>query len=124
MADPTVWNRTVPLITDGDPVKALRAFVALYGEALVVGEAVCLCAVLGAEANSLPARISESVRDFFQSNMDWIKPLYDRLQSPNAAMTPVEIISALEGAMIVSTAMNNRDAFDAVAHRIVQGYSR
>lgn len=107
----------------GDPLTALREFVALYGEALVVGEAVCLCAVLGAEANSLPERITGGVQKFFQSNIDWLNIVYDRIQPTMRAMTPVVIISALEGAMIVSTAMNNRAAFDAVADRILESYT-
>jgi hypothetical protein len=37
-------------------------------------------------------------------------------------MTPIEIVSALEGAMIVSTAMKSREAFDATAQRIMASY--
>lgn len=109
-------------VNDGDPKSALKEFIALYGEALVVGEAVCLCAILGAEANSLPERINTGVQDFFQANITWLKIIYDQVQLAKAAMLPVEIVSALEGAMIVSTAMKNRDAFDAIAHRILKSY--
>jgi len=110
-------------VGEGGPLRALRAFISLYGEALVVGESICLCAVLGAEANSLPDRINAGVHDFFQSNIAWLKVIHDRVQSPKTAMAPIELISALEGAMIVSTAMKSREAFDAVANRILENYS-
>lgn len=110
-------------VDEGDPKEALQEFIALYGEALVVGEAVCLCAVLGAEANSLPERINVGVQEFFHANIAWLKVIHDSTQSPKTAMAPIEIVSALEGAMIVSTAMKNRDAFDAIARRILESYS-
>jgi len=111
------------VVDEGDPIEALQGFVALYGEALVVGEAVCLCAILGAEANSLSERVNVGVQEFFQSNIDWLKPIHNRVQPSVSAMAPVEIVSALEGAMIVSTAMKDRGPFDAVARRILESYS-
>ena len=101
------------------PLAALKAFVDLYGEALVVGESVCLCAILGAEANGLPARINAATRAFFEANAAWLAQVQQRLPSPGNRMTPIEIVSALEGAIIVSSVMKSRAPFDATARRIV-----
>ncbi len=104
------------------PIGALEAFIALYAEALVVGESVCLCAILGAEANSLPGRINAGIQAFFQANTEWLTEIHRRIPSSPMLMTPIEIVSALEGAMIVSTAMKSREAFDATAQRIMANH--
>ena len=104
------------------PLGALEAYIALYAEALVVGESVCLCAILGAEANSLPGRINAGTQAFFQANTEWLKEILRRIPSSEMLMTPIEIVSALEGAMIVSTAMKSREPFDATAQRILANY--
>ena len=109
-------------IEDVGPIKALEAFIALYAEALVVGKSVCLCAILGAEANSLPGRINAGIQDFFLANMEWLKEIHRQIPSAEKLMTPIEIISALEGAMIVSSVMKSREAFEATAQRIMASY--
>ena len=109
-------------IEEVGPMAALEAFIALYAEALIVGESVCLCAILAAEANSLPRRINAGTQAFFQANMEWLTEIYRLLPSSETLMSPIEIVSALEGAMIVSTAMNSRAAFDATAQRIMANY--
>ncbi|MCH8097930.1 MAG: hypothetical protein IID53_12710, partial [Proteobacteria bacterium] len=86
------------------------------------GESVCLCAILGAEANSLPGRINAGIQAFFQANTEWLTEIHRRIPSSTMLMTPIEIVSALEGAMIVSTAMKSREAFDATAQRIMANY--
>ena len=106
-------------IEEVGPIGALEAFIALYAEALVVGESVCLCAILAAEANSLPGRVNIGIQAFFQANTEWLTEIQKRMPSSEKRMSPIEIVSALEGAMIVSTAMKSREAFDATAQRIM-----
>ena len=106
-----------------DPLAAIQKFLAIYANALVIGKAVCLCAVLGAETNSLPDKIRISVRDFFRANIAWLQVVYDRVPSSASMMTPIEMLSAIEGAMIVSSTMKSRKAYDAIAHRIETGFS-
>jgi len=101
------------------PDVALEAFIGLYAEALVVGEQVCLCAILGAEANSLPERINSGIRDFFEANVEWLSGVLERIRSPEKYLSPIEIVSALEGGMIVATVMQSQEAFDATAARIL-----
>ncbi len=103
-------------------IGALEAFVSLYAGALVVGESVCLCAILGAEANSLPDRINTGVQNFFRTNTEWLTEIYKQIPPSDNLMTPIEILSALEGAMIVSTVNKNREAFDATANRILKNF--
>ncbi len=107
-------------IEDVGPIAALEAFIGLYAEALVVGKSVCLCAILGAEANSLPERINAGIQAFFRANTEWLTEIHKRIPSSDMLLTPIEIVSALEGAMIVSSAMKSREAFDATAQRIME----
>ncbi len=99
---------------------ALKAFVGLYAQALVLGDSVCLCAILGAEANGLAPRIRDRVQAFFDMNTDWLKQRFkDAPANPNR-MSPLEIVSALEGAMIISTTLQSRTAFEATAARVLK----
>ncbi|MEH6546551.1 MAG: TetR/AcrR family transcriptional regulator [Sneathiella sp.] len=103
-----------------DLKNALTAFVGLYGKALVLGDSVCLCAILGAEANGLAPRIRDRVQSFFQMNTDWLAKRFKNAPDNPTRMAPLEIISALEGAMIISTTLRSREAFDATAARILK----
>jgi TetR/AcrR family transcriptional repressor of nem operon len=105
------------------PVTALEAFVGLYASALVIGESVCLCAILGAESQSLPDRVNRRVAAFFEENTAWLAGILERMPATSGLMTPIEIVSALEGAMIVSSVIGTREAFDATAARIVANYA-
>ena len=106
------------------PISALETFIALYAEALVVGESVCLCAILGAEANSLSDRINAGTQAFFRLNTEWLEGINSQIPSADMLLTPIEVVSSLEGAMIVSTVMQSREAFDATAQRIIAAYKR
>jgi len=102
------------------PIKALETFVSLYADALVVGKSVCLCAILGSEANSLPTRVNEAVQAFFHMNIKWLADVLRKLPPSKSMLSPLEIVSALEGAMIVSSTMKNRQAFEATTLRIIR----
>ena len=107
---------------DPDPLNALEAFIALYGEALVVGKSVCLCAILGAEANGLPDRVNAGVQAFFAANKDWLSNVLGQLPSQKLPITAAEIIVGLEGAMIYSSVMKDREAFDVTARRLLANF--
>lgn len=101
-----------------DPAAAMSAFVDLYGDALTVGEEICLCAMLGAETNGLPVSVKHRVRRFFDLNINWLKAFQARHDLAGRRFSPTEIVAMLEGAMIVATVMDSRAPFDAVARQI------
>lgn len=94
---------------------ALEAYTALYANALVMNESICLCAIMGAEAIGLPESVNQGTKAFFDMNRAWLEAL---LQS-HGADAPAEhaslIVAALEGGMIVASASNDRSLFDQVA---------
>lgn len=111
-------------IDTGDLRAALEAFVGLYDRALVLDEAICLCAVMGAEAIGLPETVNQKTRAFFRMNAAWLEDLFERhlgKREPDiAAMT----VAALEGALIIASVSKDRDVFENVAKAAIRMTAR
>ncbi|WP_413992477.1 TetR/AcrR family transcriptional regulator [Labrys okinawensis] len=116
------FRASLDTIDQSDLLGAISAFATLYADALVVGESMCLCAVLGAEANGLPPEINAKVRDFFQMNIAWLTELNQQYGREVVAMLPSEIVASLEGAMIISNSTDDRNVMNRTIARILDGY--
>lgn len=101
---------------------ALKAFLSIYAAALVLGDSVCLCAILGAEANGLPSGISSKVQTFFELNMTWLSTLFAKHDISLSVYPPLEILASLEGSMIVASSMNDRSVLDGSIDRILKSF--
>lgn len=106
-------------IDTSDMRSALDEFVALYAGALVLGESICLCAIMGAEAIGLPENVRTTTEAFFNMNRSWLIALLEKNGIKSAAAAANLIIAALEGGMIVASASNDRALFDQVASAAV-----
>ncbi len=104
-------------IDQTDLKPALEAFVDLYAQALVLNEAICLCAVMGAEAIGLPENVNEKTQAFFAMNTSWLEDLFTTHLPSRKPDTAAMIVAALEGAMIVASVSKDRALFDQVAQR-------
>lgn len=94
--------------SSGSAVEKLGMLFAVYTGALNDGDSVCLCCILGAEAHYLPEEVSKEVALFFQSLTDWTREaLSMEISTANAADLSMHIISALQGAMVLSVALDN-----------------
>ena len=102
-------------IDQDDLQKALDGFVALYSQALVLNESICLCAVMGAEAIGLPENVNQRTKAFFAMNKTWLEQLFTQHGIDNASDKAGLVVAALEGGMIVASASNDRTLFDRVA---------
>lgn len=102
-------------IDQDDLQKALDGFVALYSQALVLNESICLCAVMGAEAIGLPENVNQRTKAFFAMNKTWLEQLFTRHGIEDAGDKAALVVAALEGGMIVASASNDRTLFDRVA---------
>ena len=99
---------------------ALDGFVALYSEALVLDESICLCAIMGAEAIGLPKSINQKTKAFFQLNLLWLETLFERhLAAPEPELAAM-VVAALEGAIIVSSASRERHIFEQVVQAAIK----
>lgn len=99
-----------------DLQSALDGFVALYSNALVLNESICLCAVMGAEAIGLPKNVNQRTQAFFEMNTSWLQAFLARHNVKDAEATAALIVAALEGGMIVASASNDRSLFEQVAN--------
>jgi TetR/AcrR family transcriptional repressor of nem operon len=91
-----------------DPVARLNAFVRLFAATYAQDGRLCVCGMLGAEADALPADVAEAVAGFFELNLTWLDAAFwdarrnGQLTSTQRAKVLAELmLSALEGAMVV-----------------------
>lgn len=106
------------------PQDRITAFVGVYRFALEQQELVCLCAVLGAEAPGLPAPVTEQVRGFFESNIEWLTGNYEALNSDTPETIAKTTLALLEGAMIVASVNDDMGVFEAAAELIAGGLAK
>jgi len=70
----------------------------------------------------LPARVIAETRLFFQRNIEWLENAY-RLKGINkkkARENAIQVISLLEGAMIMSNVIDDLNIFDAAVKIVKQ----
>lgn len=86
----------------------LTAYAALFETAFQKDRGLCVCGMLGAEADALPELVMGEVQRFFDLNMDWLTRTIAQGQregqlprSVNAESLAEAYLCALEGAMVV-----------------------
>lgn len=91
-----------------DPLARLKAYVNLFAATYAQDGRLCVCGMLGAEADALPADVTDAVADFFQLNLRWLAAAFSdaqrsgQLSSAQRAKALAELmLSTLEGAMVV-----------------------
>lgn len=91
-----------------DPLARLKAYVTLFAVTYAQDGRFCVCGMLGAEADTLPADVAEAVAGFFELNLTWLAAAFrdaqrnGQLTSAQRASALAELmLSTLEGAMVV-----------------------
>ena len=105
----------------------LQAYARIYAEVLRVGR-MCLCGMLAAGYETLPAPMRSEVLQFFDENESWLAKVLEqgRLEGTLtfADATPVvaqSIISGLEGALLVARPYGDVGRFERAADRLIVG---
>jgi TetR/AcrR family transcriptional regulator, transcriptional repressor for nem operon len=69
---------------------------------------LCVCGMLGAEADALPATVADAVEAFFRLNLTWLAAAFRDAQSAQQVRADLRagalaeaLLAALEGAMVV-----------------------
>jgi TetR/AcrR family transcriptional repressor of nem operon len=113
----------------GDAPAKLRAYARLYADVLR-DHRMCLCGMLAAEYQTLPAPMREAVIGFFDENEGWVEGVLAQGRDEGALAfegSPREaarlIVSALEGAMLVARPYGDVERFDAAAERLLAGFA-
>jgi TetR/AcrR family transcriptional repressor of nem operon len=125
------FNAALAEIDDsgGDAPAKLRAYARLYAEVLR-DHRMCLCGMLAAEYQTLPAPMRHAVIGFFDENETWVEGVLADGRDEGALAfegSPREaarlIVSALEGAMLVARPYGDVDRFEAAADRLLAGFA-
>ncbi len=87
----------------------LLAYAGLFESTYEADRRLCICGMLGAEADALPDEINQEVKRFFSINLDWLTMVFaagldaGTLRSTAAAADLAEAyLCMLEGALMVS----------------------
>jgi TetR/AcrR family transcriptional repressor of nem operon len=110
-----------------DATKRLRGYVAIYTDVLRHGR-MCLCGMLAADFQTLPAPMRDAVLGFFDSNENWLTwVLKGGAEDGVLSFTgPAEetarvIVSSLEGAMLIARPYDDVARFETAAGRMIDG---
>jgi TetR/AcrR family transcriptional regulator, transcriptional repressor for nem operon len=105
----------------------LEAYADLYADVLR-GKRMCMCGVLAAEYETLPEPMRAEVVRFFDENERWLAALLSAGRSDRTLSFtgPIEdtaqnILSTLEGAMLVARPYGDLDRFDGATRRLLAG---
>ena len=100
------------LIAEGK--KPIEVYLQQFQCALTEDKKMCLCGLLGAETDALPEKVKAQTQRFFEQNINWLTQAYqqvDGISEQAANGQAIATLSLLEGAMLVSKAMNDTAIF-------------
>jgi TetR/AcrR family transcriptional repressor of nem operon len=113
-----------------DAPSRLDAYADLYLDVLR-NKRMCLCGMLAAEYQTLPAPMQDTVVRFFAENEAWLTRVLEQGQTegnlqfegPSSEVARM-IVSGLEGAMLVARPFDDVAGFQAVAHHLLASLRR
>ena len=103
----------------------LTAYAALFERTYAHNRKLCVCGMLGSEADDLPADVSSAVRAFFETNLRWLShviasaPTKPRLTQQQAQTRAMAVLCALEGAMMVGRGMSSEQGPSLIASQVI-----
>lgn len=104
------------------PKQRLTRLCDVYRSALMEDNAVCLCCVLGAESQDVPEPVATAVKMFFVRVLDWTQTALEHgSAATSSGLSAIEIISTLQGAMVLALAVEQPTHFDVAVSRLLEG---
>ncbi len=110
-----------------DAPARLEAYAGLYLDVLRE-QRMCLCGILAAEYQTLPARMKIAIVQFFDDNEAWLTRVLDQGRKDGSlefAGPPGEtartIVSSLEGAMLVARPFGDVTRFESASGYLLSG---
>jgi len=105
----------------GDPnalkakgINPIDVYTQLFRSSLLTDDKMCLCGLLGAQSESLPDKVRIEVKRFFNQNLAWLQAAHIANGKDNPSQAAIVTISLLEGAMMISKALNDHSYFERV----------
>ena len=105
-------------IDTDNPVAAIGEYIALYDQALVLDQSICLCGILGAESIGLPPTMTQKTSEFFSMNHEWLAQLFAKHYPKLDKSFANFVVASLEGAMVVASTSKDRDLFTQVGRNL------
>jgi TetR/AcrR family transcriptional repressor of nem operon len=109
------------------PSAKLASYAELYA-AVLREDRMCLCGMLAAEYETLPATMRDAILHFFDDNQGWLRAVMERGRA-NRSMDfdgtaedgARTILGGLEGAMLVARPYRDVGRFETAAARLIAG---
>ncbi len=101
-------------------------YISAFRNAIISDKGMCLCGILGTEANMLPESIVAELNHFFDRNIDWLKRAYQQIgySASETANKALQTLSLLEGAMLICTSKKDLNLFDLSTQIILKEIDR
>jgi len=99
------------------PRAAIKLLAEIFITANEAGDQMCLCGIFAAESDSLPSPLLPKVAAFFDMVVRWLDVA---LKPATGAPKAVEIVAALEGAMLMSRIRRDPAILRTVAAALVK----
>ena len=104
----------------------LAAYAGLFARTFADERRLCVCGMLGAESDALPAEVVLGVERFFAANLDWLARVIAHGQragllrrKPSATELAATYFGALEGAMVLGRGMQAAAGPKEVGHTLL-----
>jgi len=89
----------------------IDVYTNIFRGALLTDDKMCLGGLLGAQNESLPERVQAEVKRFFAKNLTWLQAAHKANGEIDPAQAAITTVSLLEGAMMISKALNDHSYF-------------
>jgi TetR/AcrR family transcriptional repressor of nem operon len=106
--------------SDDSTKERISRLIGVYRSAMIDDGLICLCCVLGAETLDLPDPVAEAVSSFFALVLKWTETALSAPPAAGETTTAAQIISSLQGAMVLSLATKNPQHFSDTANGILK----
>lgn len=107
----------------------IQRYVDAFRHALLVDKRMCMCGLLGAEIDGLPAAIVTETQTFFKRNIEWLEQSYEYLDSSDnkdaaekkksASIKAIQTLALLEGAIISSNVLGDINVFEQAIEGLI-----
>jgi TetR/AcrR family transcriptional repressor of nem operon len=109
-----------------DAKQRLNAYAILFEQTYAQDRKLCVCGMLGSEANDLPEQVANEVQVFFVRNLAWLAHVItlgqrskQPIQHDQASARAMTFLCALEGAMIVGRGLRSDTGPGSVAASLI-----
>ena len=114
----------------GDAPSKLAAYSGIYADVLR-NKRMCLCGMLAADYDTLPAPMRDAVLRFFDHNETWLAGVFQQGNADgslhvdgSASETARALVGGLEGAMLIARPYGEPSRFEAAASRLLASLAR